>query len=372
MLRLCKTHVPEDYAHQRNLQSNILDPGAYLYLKVKYFIIYNNQDQNISLQNVRAQHIAMNRDFDTQNPDIVRVPNSGNYNYASVVGRAKIRFFPLLADDILENSEYIERIQTNNKFFSGLGDVEEFVREKGFDLQTGYLHVYICAFSYADLLGEAVMFTASTAVNYRTVGSPQYMGDPLLVNYNQGRTLTHEVGHVLGLPHTFSDNGTCTLTPEFSDIPVQKNRNVDAYITNINGTYSGTLDNHFRDCNRPIYDKPGKDPPYSCSNDCGSDYEMFFNFMDYGNDNNSIMFSETQIQRMRHYLLSTNNVNLVDGPEEPPPLPTGELPPIPTSNPYNTSNSSKIGGWTLVAIVLGILTFLVLIGSIIAYRTRKL
>jgi hypothetical protein len=298
----CGTRLPANYDLQRQSQSGIVDPGDYLYIRIKYIIIYHENKENISIEHIRAQHKVLNADFDKTNTDLSRVPTSGDYNFAKVIGKGKIQFVPLLVDQITDKSDYIERIYTSKPVFSDINEVEQFLQTTNYKKEIEVLSIYICPM-VDGLLGQANLFSNSCMINWRTVGSSMFSGDPLLVNYNHGRTATHQIGHILGLPHIFSENGTCDIS-EFHDIPAQRYPNIDAYIICQNGVYTATLCNHFRDCNQPYYNRVEENVPYSCSNDHQHKYEMFMNFMDYGDDNNSIIFSKTQVQAMRNYLLS--------------------------------------------------------------------
>jgi hypothetical protein len=48
--------------------------------------------------------------------------------------------------------------------------------------------------------------------------------------YAFGKTLVHEVGHALSLPHTFADDA-CDNSVLFPDIPEQINPNFDTVLT---------------------------------------------------------------------------------------------------------------------------------------------
>ena len=87
--------------------------------------------------------------------------------------------------------------------------------------------------------------------------------------YNQGRTATHEVGHWLGLRHTWGD-ATCG-DDYCADVPPQNDFNFGC----------------------PMYPSISATP---CVNSPNGD--MFMNFMDYGNDPCLYMFTPDQSARM--------------------------------------------------------------------------
>ena len=92
---------------------------------------------------------------------------------------------------------------------------------------------------------------------------------------NQGRTLTHEAGHYLGLPHTFDGNSCSGFNDGFSDTPA------------ISSSNSG--------CNW------GDSCPGQPGNDQGE------NYMDYSNGICQNMFSAQQVAAMEGALLGTRN-----------------------------------------------------------------
>ena len=137
---------------------------------------------------------------------------------------------------------------------------------------TEYLNVYTNdaggnnALGYATLpAGSAGSVYDGIVMNYETIdGRDNGYG-----NYNQGRTLVHEVGHYLGLEHTFLPHGSCGLPNDYThgdliaDTPAQQN-----------------------------YDL-GSAP----SSDCGSP-SAIENFMNYSIDDAMFTFSEEQTNRM--------------------------------------------------------------------------
>jgi hypothetical protein len=99
--------------------------------------------------------------------------------------------------------------------------------------------------------------------NYSTFGSSDYDDGTFMLNapYDKGRTMTHEVGHFLGLRHIL---GRCKL----------RNRLLCRY------SYHRTSN--------------GGCPSHPKSNICGTADEMFENYMDYTNDTCMNIFTINQ------------------------------------------------------------------------------
>lgn len=108
-----------------------------------------------------------------------------------------------------------------------------------------------------------------------------------------GRTITHEMGHYLGLEHTWgrgsSVSNTCTNT---YDQPFQRGAN-DFYSTDYNPVYP------LLDCDQFVYNDPDLG-----AIDYNSHGEMFYNYMDYSDDQTMSMFSIMQ-QRFMDFSIET-------------------------------------------------------------------
>ena len=132
--------------------------------------------------------------------------------------------------------------------------------------RNNYLNIWIC-----DISNGASSGTAGYA--YRPVGGvlPGSTIDGIVLDYNLGmnneNVLTHEVGHYLGLDHTWGGSGSCSLDDGFTDTP------------NTQG---------------PSFNFPG-----SCSGSqttCGSTQTQYENYMDYANC--TCMFTAQQATHM--------------------------------------------------------------------------
>lgn len=111
------------------------------------------------------------------------------------------------------------------------------------------------------------------------------------VDYAQyGHTLTHEVGHWLGLRHIWGDHGGCEVNTQDgnpnNDLPFQ----VDDMIADT--PVQATFTSHITTPTFPVYScNPGSTDP--------SQSDMFQNFMDYTKDADVNLFTEGQAALMR-------------------------------------------------------------------------
>jgi hypothetical protein len=144
-----------------------------------------------------------------------------------------------------------------------------------------YLNIYTKEWSdYAGLLGYATFpqedagnAIDGVAINWQNFGRPALGGGP----YDQGRTTTHEVGHYLGLYHTFQDGCGAAASPAcYSDCDL---------ICDTNPVESP----NYGPCN----------PNTSCSTS-----DPVTNYMDYTDDACMDNFTPEQARRMRCAILN--------------------------------------------------------------------
>jgi Pregnancy-associated plasma protein-A/Secretion system C-terminal sorting domain len=104
--------------------------------------------------------------------------------------------------------------------------------------------------------------TDGVAIDYRAFGTDN---PELYSAFNIGRTATHEIGHILGMRHTWGDVESCSGTDYVSDTPPQ--------LGSTSGCPTGSV--------------------VSCTVD-----KMYQNYMDYTDDPCMNMFTQGQIDRM--------------------------------------------------------------------------
>jgi len=172
--------------------------------------------------------------------------------------------------------------------------------------QSRYLNIWVCNLSVS-VFGEQVPFLLGYA--YPPVGAPNWpteefpedywTKDGVVIHYqvfgkdnpaigslqginDQGRTLTHEVGHYLGLRHIWGD-GDCGLDDGIGDTPLMANESQDQ---------SGSI----IQCSS-LFNKN------TCVDE-GTDYpDMIENYMDYTQESCQNMFSVEQVALMRNMLM---------------------------------------------------------------------
>ena len=212
-------------------------------IPIYIYVVYSNDQQNISDDQINSQITALNNDF-----------NDSNFNdipaeFQGVASNVNINF-TLAAVDRQQNST------SSWGFSSSL--------KTAYPAVSGYLTIWVANIGSA--LGYA-QFPGGNALTDGIVISPQYFGTTgfLTAPYDKGRTATHEVGHWLNLRHIWGD-GNCRQDDFVADTPKS---------------------------DRPNYG----DPIYPTVN-CKST-DMTMNYMDYTDGACMNMFSFGQKDRMR-------------------------------------------------------------------------
>ena len=140
-----------------------------------------------------------------------------------------------------------------------------------------FLNVWVCNMS--EYLGFAY-FPGSgidkgldgVIIQYTAFGTIKPEGKRLDSRYNLGRTLVHEVGHYLKLPYVF-DTDAIAVTDT----------------TNLPGSEANY--------GKPLFPKISTIADGKSNAEVGGD--MFMNYMDYCDDDTTVMFTQSQVARMR-------------------------------------------------------------------------
>lgn len=251
-------------------KKNSSTPNSFT-IPVVVHIIYENESENVSYEQIMSQLDVLNQDFNRTNPDANQTPNE----FLDVAADCNISFCLAQRTEENDTTTGITYTQTNVSSFS-LYDNRIFQDSLGGKTiwnNSDYLNIYVCdltnALGFASFPGgdenrDAIVIDYS---NFGTINvSPPF---------NKGRTATHELGHWLDLYHIWGP-GNCG-SDEVDDTPSQETEN---------------------------YGCPSHPSP-TCSNNG----DMFQNYMDYTNDACMNLFTNGQKERM-HATLNTERLGI--------------------------------------------------------------
>ena len=256
-----------------------------LTIPVVVHVIYNSELENVSDDQILSQIDALNLDYNKLNSDTL----TSKHPFYPLVGNIGVKFQLAQKDPKGNPTTGVTRTKTSKKNwveddlnkdnmkFSSTGGIENWDPKK-------YLNIYTVRFAESvQLLGYAYFpedlssfpETDGVVVDFRCFGTNGTAGLEGYDAYKLGRTVTHEVGHWLGLFHIWGDkvfetDNACG-DDKVSDTPPAE------------GDNSGN----------PTF-------PHRPNNKCGSNAngEMYMNYMDYVHDKSMVMFSKGQEQRM--------------------------------------------------------------------------
>ena len=271
---------------QQWISSNNTKTSNVITIPVVVHVVYYNSNENISDQQIFSQIDIINEDFRRLNADTINTPSA----FQSVAADTEIEFCLASEDPNGNTTTGITRTATSQSSFS-TNDGVKYSSSGGVDAwnTSEYLNIWVCDLS-GGLLGYA-QFPGGTASSDGVVCDYAYFGNMGTATspYDQGRTLTHEIGHWLNLRHIWGDsfcgNDFCNDTPEHS------------------GSNYGC----------PNF------PSTSNCNGNGSSGDMFMNYMDYTDDACMNIFTNDQKTRMiaaintsRSGLLTSNGCSNAD------------------------------------------------------------
>tara|TARA_B100001093_G_scaffold519927_1_gene611464 strand:- start:52793 stop:54643 length:1851 start_codon:yes stop_codon:yes gene_type:complete len=212
-------------------------------------VVFSNQIENISYNQIISQIDVLNKDFTRTNIDANNTPLS----FLPMVSDMQINFCLAQQTPNGMPTNGIVRKQTNLQSFPLYGDEIHYDTSGGstaWDTKK-YLNIWVCNID-TGILGWAQFpaggnpETDGVVIDYEKFGTNGTVSPP----YDLGRTTTHEVGHWLNLWHIWGDNN---CGDDFvNDTPEQEEANYGCKIH----------------------------PHPSCNNSG----DMFMNFMDYTND----------------------------------------------------------------------------------------
>lgn len=234
-------------------------------IPVVFNVIYNTAAQNVSDARIAEQIAVLNADYGATNTDIGNIPAAFK---PSAAGDVKIRF-KLVATNRKQNSKtgWKSNLEEMKKASTGGIDATDVTKNMNIWVVNSILdqNGQPGTLGYAYYPENAGQWYDGLVIGYQYIGKTGASAP-----FNLGRTVTHEVGHYLNLPHLWGSSDAGCQTDYSNDTPVSPGPNY------------GT-------------------PTYPLNRVCGgvSRSQMFMNYMDYVDDKVMIMFSANQKTRMQ-------------------------------------------------------------------------
>lgn len=213
---------------QKYNQELLSQSGGIIYIPVVVHVIHNGDaygvNENITDEQVQSQITVMNQDFR-------RMSGTPGFNTNPVGADVQVEFVLAKVDPNGNPTNGINRVNLCQASWSTAA-INSTVKPTTIWDPNLYMNMWSVNFTDTSLLGYAQfpestlggLSTASQSANtdgvvagYRFFGSSDLATGSFSAPFDKGRTMTHEVGHYLGLRHIWGDNSACPTTNTVND-----------------------------------------------------------------------------------------------------------------------------------------------------------
>lgn len=220
--------IAQKIKEQKDLQEVSSQSGGIIYIPVVVHVIHNGDaygvDENITDEQVQSQLTVMTQDFR-------KLAGTPGENTNPVGADTQVEFVLAKVDPNGNPTNGINRINLCQASWSTT-DINATVKPTTIWDPTQYMNMWSVNFTDGTLLGYAQfpesslggLSTAAQSANtdgvvagYRFFGSSDLATGNFQAPFDKGRTMTHEVGHFLGLRHIWGDTATCPATNTTAD-----------------------------------------------------------------------------------------------------------------------------------------------------------
>lgn len=247
------------------------DIGQSVNIPIVIHIVYHTLEQNISNEKIMSQLNTLNEDFNRKNTDSVNTlpefkPRAAN---------AKLNFILAPQDENGNASSGITRTQTQHGPF--FDDDIHYTNQGGKDawLSSRFLNIWVCDLPEG-VFGFGMPPGSELKEDGVVIDFSHFDGNNSGMSFGKGRTITHEVGHWLGLKHLWGNIGGCVDDDGIEDTPMQSGPSAGCDLTR---------------------------------NSCGN-LNMVQNFMDLSSDDCLNLFTKGQVKQMRKNLFELRSGNI--------------------------------------------------------------
>ena len=208
---------------QKAIQQVASQSGGIIYIPVVVHVIHNGDaygtNENITDEQVQSQITVMNQDFR-------KMSGTPGFNSNPIGADTQIEFVLAKVDPNGNPTNGINRINLCENSWS-TADIDAIVKPTTIWNATLYMNMWSVNFTDGSLLGYAQfpesslagMSTAAQSAStdgvvagYRFFGSSALTTGAFQAPFDRGRTMTHEVGHFVGLRHIWGDDACSGTT----------------------------------------------------------------------------------------------------------------------------------------------------------------